>query len=242
MSDVLLLYSGGKDSMYSACYFLSKGHTVHLLSFNNGALQAEEHLLHGYDRLRRLWGQNVVWEGVYGTAAMIKQFHKDLYTEPLEHVTQQYPTLTLAQLQCAICQTCMWLAAVSFAIAKGITNIASGYKSSDPFVVGNPAYVSFIENFCRQYGIETVTPVWSKTICNLMDYRMSASVLEPQCMLGMPADGTDSDVAVKFIIDRYSKQMPALIDRYVPILRSIRLSDRAYNWMGYKREVTGDDG
>lgn len=242
MSDVLLLYSGGKDSMYSACYFLSKGHTVHLLSFNNGALLAEEHLLHGYDRLHRLWGDNVVWEGVYGTAAMIKLFRKDLYTETLKDIAYKYPTLTLTQLQCSVCQTCMWLAAVSFAIAKGITNISCGYKSCDPFVTGNPDYVLFIENFCRQYGIEMATPVWDKTVCNLMDYEMSPQVLEPQCMLGLPADGTDSAVAVRFIVDRYLKQMPELVNHYVPMFKAIRLSDHAYNWVGYNREVAGDDG
>lgn len=242
MSDVLLLYSGGKDSMYSACYFLSKGRTVHLISFNNGALQAEEHLLHGYDRLHRLWGDNVVWEGVYGTAAMVKRLHLDLYTIPLEDIAREYPTLTLTQLQCSICQTCMWLAAVSFAIAKGISNISCGYKCSDTFVTGNRDYVQFLTDFCKRYGIEAVTPVWDKTACNLMDYHMAPQVLEPQCMLGLPADGTDSDIAVRFILDRYLDQMPGLIDHYVPIFKAIKLGDHAYSWAGYNREVAGDDG
>lgn len=238
MSDVLLLYSGGKDSMYSACHFLTHGHKVHLISFNNGALLAEEHLLHGYDRLHKLWGENVKWEGVYGTAALMKRFIYDTYHEPLSSIAKEYPTLTLTQLQCAVCQTCMWTAAISYARAKGLNSIACGYKSCDPFVTGSSNYVQALDAVCRQYSIEIVTPVWRNTVSNLEDFHMEPGVLEPQCMLGLPADGTDKDVAVRFIRERVIHMVPGMVEHLMPIFKNIRLSNHAYNWVGYNNATT----
>ena len=114
MSEILLLFSGGKDSFISASREIYTGNRVILISFNNSAVIGEKNILHGVARLQRKYGDNrITYAGCYNTGAIIQSL-KDKWADiPWSVLGEQYPNLTNTQITCLHCQTAMWIAAMA---------------------------------------------------------------------------------------------------------------------------------
>lgn len=166
---------------------------------------------------------------------------RDLTRCTIQHVGDTYPNLTLPQMQCLVCQTAMWAAAVAYAVGHKIPAIAAGYRKTDNFCTGLQAYAERITALAAEYGVAVVRPVWDTEEWDspggisrdgeLKDRGFEPQVLEPKCMLGMPAVGRSlyegGDIA-KLYGGMLLPYLHDQIDHLVPVLKTIRLGKTAY--------------
>lgn len=248
MENVLLLFSGGKDSFIAACRELTAGNRVLLISFNNSAVLGEKNILHGVARLQKKYGANrIAYAGCYNTGAIIQNLKAKWSDLSWVELGTSYPHLTNTQITCTHCQTAMWVSAIAYARAKGISVIAAGYKQSDPFCTGFDAYHKQIqelayENYCMIRFPVLDDSKWVNSPGEIeRDYEMARygfipSVYEPKCMLGRPAPQMSPEM--KKDMDNYFEQnlkQIALdeIQKMIPIFRSIQLKPESMEALGY---------
>lgn len=236
----LVMFSGGKDSFLTACRLAEQGDHVTLLSFNNGAVVAEEHLSHGAARLKNRYRDRVTWAGVYPTIGTLRAIDKHYINTSWKDLGKNYPDLSNAQVNCLHCQTAMWIAAIAYCKAKNLDRIAAGYKSCDPFCTGMPPWINHMKTAANSHGLDIITPLWETPEWGEfpdtgrdreMEHHMFLhSVLEPQCTIGRPVPNPTPEIIAqieRFFRDHISPFINDQITELTNILRCIKLSDRS---------------
>lgn len=239
MSEILLLFSGGKDSFISACREIHAGNRIVLISFNNSAVIGEKNILHGVARLQRKYGKDrIIYAGCYNTGAIIQSLKDKWADMPWSVLGEQYPNLTNTQITCLHCQTAMWIAAIAYARAKGIRQIDAGYKQSDPFCTGLSAFHQEIQALAEKHFCKINFPVlddraWVESPGGIeRDYEMARygflhSVYEPKCMLGRPAPPMTLEMKqdmAKYFSNDLRQVAEDEIEHMIPIFRAIQLT------------------
>lgn len=207
----LVMFSGGKDSFLTACE-LQQNYIVHLISFNNGCVCHEEIFKHGMQRLHNRFGDRIVMCGVRSTLATFQRLRRPVMEMTMPQLCEQFYKLRLAQLQCTLCQTSMWVNAIAYCIAKKIKHVACGYKASDNFCTGNELYKEFITDLCTKNDITVHFTMWDfddespLALHNqMLDWQFMPEVYETKCTIGLPSARID-DIEVENIL-RYIKQL-----------------------------------
>lgn len=196
MTDCLLLFSGGLDSMLTAAKLACSDCRVHLLCCNNGSVVHEEIFQHGVKRLQNRFGDRVQFEGTVSTMYSMQRMRIKMDTLTAQQVSHLYPNVRYAQFQCTVCQTCMWIEALAVAKARGYTCVASGYKHSDDFCTGNVRYKRFIQTMCAVEQIDLALPLFEVGVHadeELLLYSIMPRVYEPKCSIGLPCAKTTCD-------------------------------------------------
>lgn len=232
----LVMFSGGKDSFLTACRLAEIGRQVELISFNNGAVVGEENIGHGVKRLQNRYGEDKVqFVGVYNTAALMQRVEHNWVYGSWKELGEKYPGCVNAQVRCLHCQTCMWLAAIAYAKAKGIKEIAAGYKSTDLFCTGMEKWIDRIAYVAEQHGIVVGFPLWETPEWGEYpevgrDYEMLSRgfepcVLEPKCLIGCPVqDRVGEEDMLRYFDDCVVVSMDEMIDYMVGVFKYIKLS------------------
>lgn len=247
MADVLILFSGGKDSFITSCMQATAGNRVYLISFNNGAVNGEENLLHGVKRLQNRYGeQNIIYAGVYFTGAIISRLNQAWLYMPQEELGRKYPQLINAQLTCLHCQTAMWISAIAYASVKNIHFIAAGNRKSDPFCTGQQFFIQHFTRVAQKYNITVQLPVWEddawvKSNGWERDLEMTRrcfepAVLEPKCVLGQPVEPMNR-IQERCMQDYFEEQLLPQIEpqikKLIPIFRILKLSEKSLEALHY---------
>lgn len=207
MTDCLLLFSGGLDSMLTAAKLVCSGNRVHLLCCNNGSIVHEEIFQHGVKRLQNRFGAKVQFEGVVSTMSLLQLMRAKMDILTTERAASLYPNVRYAQFQCTLCQTCMWIKAIAVAKARGYTCIASGYKHTDDFCTGHVRYKRFVQTICAREQIDLAMPLFTMDVDvdeELLLHDIMPRVYEPKCSLGLPCSkltDTEIDQIVKYITE-----------------------------------------
>lgn len=239
MKDVLVFFSGGKDSFITACKCVEEGYHVKLISFNNGCVANEENILHSAERLISKYGEeHIEYVGCYNTWGVFTSFRCKLVNTPFKEIYKSYPHLCMSQLNCMQCQSSMWVAGIAYCIAKDIKYIATGYKNTDNFCTGIIRYLQEMKILALGFGIEVLTPMFDS---NLKDKSVERDiemgkrgflpcVYEPKCMLGCPSqkpsqEGVDS--LMKAFKDTVTDTVMNEIQSLVPIFKNIKLSPKS---------------
>ncbi|MCM1214964.1 MAG: hypothetical protein NC548_10635 [Lachnospiraceae bacterium] len=214
MEEVLVMFSGGKDSMLSSCMLTPDYDTVNLISFNNGCISHEEIFRHGAQRLIVRFKPKVQWVGIRTTYAEFRRYCGILYNLKISDISLNCPDLTICQFNCMCCQTAMWVNAIAYCLANNISTIASGYKQTDEFCTGSKKYWNVISEFANDFGIKTVFPV-----CDILNvdrqlemWSILPSVYEPKCCLGCPT-------SVEFRGETERQLLSILSNTILPIAR-----------------------
>lgn len=245
---VLVLFSGGKDSFLTACKYLDAGYSVGLLSFNNGALAAEKHLLHGATRLSNRYGADrVQYEGVYNTAATISRLKEWYANQSYMVLRTEFSNLVPTQVMCLHCQVAMWIAAIAYADARHFDAIATGYHKSDEFCTGSTKFIRAMSALAGVRRIHVDTPLWEEADDGVpwevwRDLQMTSrgfepSVLEPKCMLGMPCSKLTPDQEREMVC-YYERHLIKIAESQITHLSSVfkhlRLSSESLAVGDYK--------
>lgn len=238
MSDVLLMFSGGKDSFLTACKLAENGHNVKILVFNSGCIAGEENALVTAQRLVRKYGKHIEVLGIRTSMATRILIDRPWKTMSMEELSKYYPNVTGIQSQCFFCQTSMWIEAIAYCVAKDIKYIACGYKSSDKFCTGSEYYMDILANICSDYNLEMKTPMWSfvdtENGIDIRDEEMHRrrfipSVLEPKCTVGLPVKQKISDEEMLELIRYFNEHVDYknLINKSSKVLKYIRITDKS---------------
>lgn len=234
---VLVLFSGGNDSFLAACRLIMAGHSVRLLSFNNGAVANERILVDSAKRLANRYGPDkAVYDGCYNTAAAIQRLRDWQADLKLSEFAAFYPDLCETQLMCLLCQTAMWASAAAYAEAKDIKAVACGYRQSDVFCTGWNGYVRRIKDMLEKHGLRLKLPVWSDSgwtddpfgrKLEMENDGFLPVAYEPKCLLGRPArcrtTALESDMA-RYLDDIVLPAADAVTEKLVPVFKHIKLS------------------
>lgn len=139
--NVLVMFSGGKDSFLAACRAILDGHDVKLAFFDNGCELGTGAIRQGYERLRcRFSDVRVELIGGIPTAGIANTFKEYWMSNTVSNIAGKYPELVPAQVQCLHCQSAMWCAAVALAKARDCRAVACGYRKTDKFCTGHGGF------------------------------------------------------------------------------------------------------
>ena len=89
--EVLLMYSGGLDSILSCIRLVSKGYKVYLIHFDNGSSIGTENIQIGANRLMNRFKDQVEFLGIASTAGKFIYLNIDVYYVEWQCIHIQLP-------------------------------------------------------------------------------------------------------------------------------------------------------
>lgn len=150
--EVVVLFSGGRDSTLVACLLALKGIKLHLLTGNCGLGVGTEIVETRFQELSRKFSDNIViWQtldikGLLGAIAFrnieddFREYHKNL--------------ILLGE------KMALHTEAVLYCLSLGIKYIADGtVKYQEHLAEQTPEAVTFFRKFSEEYGIQYLTPI-----------------------------------------------------------------------------------
>lgn len=234
---VLVMFSGGKDSFLTACKVVEQGNRVSLLSFNSGCLMCEENMLVTAERLKNKYKHKVEVVGIRTCVSNNLRISRPWKELTSRELCKKYPDVTGVQAQCFFCQMSMWIEAVGYSVAHGIKRIACGYKHTDKFCTGSKLFLDFLASMCEKYGIEVSTVMWDfveeiegfELDQEFIRRRLLPRVFEPKCSLGLPAKEriTDSEMTQLLYYFKNNIDYAKLIEKSSRILKVIPVTDKS---------------
>ena len=105
--DILLMYSGGKDSLLCALKLYKEfpQHTINLVTYDNGCMVGLKNVETNIDKLRSLERYAFANRGTFSTYGIARQFFFPYFNMKAEAIAEKYPGLTPSQFNCLICKT-----------------------------------------------------------------------------------------------------------------------------------------
>lgn len=154
--EILLMYSGGLDSILSCIRLISEGHKVYLIHFDNGSSMGTKNIQKGAQRLIERFKDKVDFLGIASTAARFKYYRIMTNIENLnaEELNDKYGKISMSQYRCLLCRMAMYTYSVSLARKMNIKYIAEGARKSQLFAIEQQELLSEFKNFCHKYDIE----------------------------------------------------------------------------------------
>lgn len=199
--DVLLLYSGGKDSTLSAIRLKNMGYNPYFIHFNNGSmLDVDKPFLTFKNTFENLEGYHFPYE--YSNVDISKLFlnyFKDW------HEKDKNPLLT-SEIRCLSCRMAMYTKTLEIASHNNFKLVAEGARISQKFFIEQEKFIPKFKELAQKLGITLLYPVLhleddKELIKELLANNNSAKTWESKCLLGQSAlDKTkeDEDVIMQY--------------------------------------------
>ncbi len=190
MRDVLLMFSGGRDSFLSCCLLVEQGYRVRLVSFDNGCMRGIGNAALTAERLIAAYGDAVSAEtaNVSGLWRELKLEYLNL--EPSE-VIRRWGELSTSQFNCLSCRAAMYIMALQMCRTRQISDLAVGTRWSQMFGVEQPGPVQAFREIAAARSVRLHLPVadlvddWTRKSL-LLQRGFTPKTLEPQCLIGAP--------------------------------------------------------
>lgn len=107
---VLVLFSGGLDSMLPVCKMIEEGYKVMLVHYENGASSGTERVEETAQRLIERYGENQVeFLGIGTIVGYFKTLRVPILQKTLGEIVKVYPHFCLNQFYCLACRSAMYL-------------------------------------------------------------------------------------------------------------------------------------
>ena len=202
-NDVLLLYSGGKDSTLAAIRLYNAGYNIHFIHFDNGHMCDQDK---PYLTFQETFGKKDDFYFDYELSSVdIKHIFEEYYSNWSTNFTND-PLLT-SEIRCLSCRMAMYTKAIEIAKEQGFKYIAEGARISQKFMLEQLPITNRLKELAESQGIKLLLPVLyvdddQKEIEELLANGHSSKTWESKCLIGKPAkDKTDEDKIA--IIDYY---------------------------------------
>ena len=202
-NDVLLLYSGGKDSTLAAIRLYNAGYNIHFIHFDNGHMRDQDK---PYLTFQETFGKKDDFYFDYELSSVdIKPIFEEYYSNWSTNFTND-PALT-SEIRCLSCRMAMYTKAIEIAKKEGFKYIAEGARISQKFMLEQLPITNRLKELAESQGIKLLLPVLyvnddQQEIEELLDNGYSSKTWESKCIIGKPAkDKTDEDKIA--IIDYY---------------------------------------
>lgn len=202
-NDVLLLYSGGKDSTLAAIRLYNAGYNIHFIHFDNGHMRDQDK---PYLTFQETFGKKDDFYFDYELSSVdIKPIFEEYYSNWSTNFTND-PALT-SEIRCLSCRMAMYTKAIEIAKEQGFKYIAEGARISQKFMLEQLPITNRLKELAESQGIKLLLPVLyvnddQQEIEELLANGYSSKTWESKCLIGKPAkDKTDEDKIA--IIDYY---------------------------------------
>lgn len=202
-NDVLLLYSGGKDSTLAAIRLYNAGYNIHFIHFDNGHMLDQDK---PYLTFQETFGKKDDYYFDYELSNVdIKDIFEEYYSNWTNNLNND-PSLT-SEIRCLSCRMAMYTKAIEIALKKGFKYIAEGARISQKFMLEQLPITNRLKELAASQGIKLLLPVLyvdndQQEIEELIANGHSSKTWESKCLIGKPAkDKTKEDKET--IIDYY---------------------------------------
>lgn len=206
--DVLLMYSGGKDSTLAAIRLVQMGFNVYFIHFDNGAmLDTDKPYLTWQTIFSSLEDSQFPFK--YANVNIQKQYQDFFKTWEESHGNKLEDESIDSEIRCLACRSAMYKAAFKIAAQEGFHYIAEGARISQKFFIEQPTMLEEYLKLAKKLGIELLFPVLKlsddqEEIKELLSNGFSSKTWESKCLLGRKAkEKTKKD---KILILKYFHQ------------------------------------
>ena len=192
MKEVLILFSGGKDSFLSTLLMLDKGYKVNLVTFDNEYDLKSENVLIGAKRIQKKYGvEKVKILGVKKTDAILRELICSFYNYDIDYIKDNFGKVTISQFNCLSCRLAMYILAIIICKQNKINLVVDGARRNQLFAIEQDEMIGEFKKLFKQYEIEINYPLLDE----INDYTVKNEILahgfvpkmtEMQCLVGMP--------------------------------------------------------
>ncbi len=225
MDKVLVLYSGGKDSLLSAILLIEKGYEVYLVHYDNSLEIGQNNVKNGFKRLEKKYGSNKVkFVGIKKTDAIFRELIKEFYNTKFKNIYDKFGNISVSEFNCLACRLSMYIESIILCKKLNIHFVADGARTSQKFAIEQPQMLDLFTSLFKKYNIDIIYPVKDLTDDfqeknDLLIRGIIPKVSESQCLLGMPLldNSLDNEVllaVIKVYKDLLFSKIDTLIERY----------------------------
>lgn len=234
---VLLMYSGGLDSILSMARLISDGYKVLLIHFDNGCSISSGLEVERAMKFENGYGKDVVeYVGKLTIAPLFRDNEREFANMSFSELCDRYGDTTISQVRCLNCRSAMYHEAIRYCLLNGVRFIAEGARKSQLFGIEQPKVIEGYRKLLNEFGLELLLPVhdleddWAKEN-ELLMYGIVPSASEDKCLLGIPLD----EPVPEEQIDAISRMLEEnIIPRYVDQMK-LMLTIPQYPYMGKGR-------
>lgn len=202
MKQVLVLFSGGKDSMLSAVLLIEQGYEVILVHYDNSFELGSENVKIGYERLVNKYGEDKVkYLGVKKIDAVFRTFIKDFYNFKVDEILKEYGKISFSQFNCLSCRLSMYVTTIILCKQLNISYVADGARKSQLFAIEQDEMLNLFKDLFKENNIDLLLPVINlendfEEKNEFLIRGIIPKVSEAQCLIGMPLNINDEDILV----------------------------------------------
>lgn len=204
-NDVLLLYSGGKDSTLAAIRLKNAGYNIHFIHFDNGhMMDADKPYLTFQKTFANQEGYTFHYQNKAIDISNLFKSYFDYWKE--KHGDNLDGGNLDSEIRCLSCRMAMYTKAIIYAKNNGFKYIAEGARISQKFMLEQIPMIERLKNLAKKYGIELLFPVLElvddeEEKQELIKNGFSSKGWESKCLLGRPTmDKTleDEEIILKY--------------------------------------------
>jgi len=183
MKKVLLMFSGGKDTMLSACLLAESNYDVLLITYDNGAEKGLEISFENFLQLKRIY-KNIHHLGIKDISRTWKQFLRPFLLGKLK------TNLLPMEYFCITCRLSMYVHSTALAVSRRINYIAEGARRSQLFPEQHPSVLKRFRELAEYFDLEVLLPVYDmkseEVKEELLMRNITPRIMEPYCIFSMP--------------------------------------------------------
>ena len=233
MKDVLILFSGGKDSFLSTLIMLNKGYRVNLVTFDNGQELKSKNVLIGAKKIKNKFGEdkvNII--GIKKTDAIFRELICSFYNYDTNYINQKFGNITISQFNCLACRLSMYILSIIICKKENVKLVVDGARKSQLFAIEQQTMINEFKKLFENFNLEIIFPVLNETY----DYSIKNQILangfvpkmnECQCLLGMPIlNGSMNDDILEGCLNVYMKELYPKIERIIETYKNIDFKEK----------------
>ena len=233
MKDVLILFSGGKDSFLSTLIMLNKGYRVNLVTFDNGQELKSKNVLIGAKKIKNKFGEdkvNII--GIKKTDAIFRELICSFYNYDTNYINQKFGNITISQFNCLACRLSMYILSIIICKKENKKLVVDGARKSQLFAIEQETMINEFKKLFENFNLEIIFPVLNETY----DYSIKNQILangfvpkmnECQCLLGMPIlNGSMNDDILEGCLNVYMKELYPKIERIIETYKNIDFKEK----------------
>ena len=203
MKKVLVLFSGGKDSMLSAMLLAEKGYQVFLIHYDNSFEIGISNIKNGVKRLEEKYGKDrIKYIGVKKIDALFRELIREFYNFKTNIITQNFGNISISQFNCLACRLSMYLTSIIICKQLDIDFVADG------------APVKNLEDDFQEKNEFLIRGIIPK-------------VSEPQCLLGIPYNSeVVEEEMISAVVKTYKNHLFPKIDILIKKYSNIKMVEK----------------